>query len=84
MQILFFFAASRSRLHLLYVNPGIGPSKLFRLRTFMRYLSHALPNRRYGEQHFGGINQTPDVTASNPVIAQGGPRNMNYTVKFIF
>jgi hypothetical protein len=50
----------------------------------MRYLSHALPNRTYGEQHFGGINQTPDVTASNPVIAQGGPRNMNYTVKFIF
>ena len=40
----------------------------------MRYLSHALPNRRYGEQHFGRINQTPDVTAGNPVIAQGGPR----------
>jgi hypothetical protein len=33
---------------------------------------------------FGMINQTPDVTAGNPVIAQGGPRNMNYTIKFIF
>jgi hypothetical protein len=33
---------------------------------------------------FGTMNQTPDVTAGNPVIAQGGPRNMNYTIKFIF
>lgn len=37
-----------------------------------------------GSATFGRINQTPDVTAGNPVIAQGGPRNMNYTIKFIF
>ncbi len=33
---------------------------------------------------FGRISETPDVSAGNPVIAQGGPRNMNYTIKFIF
>ena len=37
-----------------------------------------------GSSTFGLINQTPDVSAGNPVIAQGGPRNMNYTIKFIF
>jgi hypothetical protein len=33
---------------------------------------------------FGTLNQTPDVSSGNPVIAQGGPRNMNYAIKFIF
>jgi hypothetical protein len=33
---------------------------------------------------FGKIVETPDVSSGNPVIAQGGPRNMNYTLKFIF
>jgi hypothetical protein len=33
---------------------------------------------------FGTINQTPDVSSGNPVIAPGGPRNMNYTLRFIF
>ena len=37
-----------------------------------------------GSSTFGRMNQTPDVSAGNPVIAQGGPRNMNYTIKFIF
>jgi hypothetical protein len=33
---------------------------------------------------FGTLNQTPDVSSGNPVIAQGGPRNMNFAIKFIF
>lgn len=33
---------------------------------------------------FGSLTQTPDVAAGNPVIAQGGPRNMNFSLKFIF
>jgi hypothetical protein len=33
---------------------------------------------------FGTLTQTPDVSAGNPVIAQGGPRNMNFSLKFIF
>ena len=33
---------------------------------------------------FGSLTETPDVAAGNPVIAQGGPRNMNFTLKFKF
>ena len=33
---------------------------------------------------FGTLTQTPDVASGNPVIAQGGPRNMNFALKFIF
>ena len=33
---------------------------------------------------FGTLSQTPDVASGNPVIAQGGPRNMNFGLKFIF
>jgi hypothetical protein len=33
---------------------------------------------------FGTLTETPDVSAGNPVIAQGGPRNMNFTLRFIF
>ena len=33
---------------------------------------------------FGTINQTPDVFAGNPVVAQGGPRAVNFALKFIF
>jgi len=33
---------------------------------------------------FGQIPKTSDVAAGNPVIAQGGPRNMNFVLKFKF
>ena len=33
---------------------------------------------------FGTIGSTPDVDAGNPVIAQGGPRSMQWAVKVIF
>lgn len=33
---------------------------------------------------FGKISGTPDVVAGNPVIAQGGPRNMNLGLKITF
>jgi hypothetical protein len=33
---------------------------------------------------FGTLTETPDVAAGNPVIAQGGPRNMNLVLKFKF
>src|SRR5439155_24290533 len=33
---------------------------------------------------FAIINLTPDVDAGNPVIAQGGPRAMQWAVKIIF
>ena len=34
--------------------------------------------------NFGQISQTSDVSVGNPVIAQGGPRNMNFSLKFTF
>jgi uncharacterized protein YerC len=33
---------------------------------------------------FGTVTKTPDVGSGNPVIAQGGPRNMNFSLKFTF
>jgi len=33
---------------------------------------------------FGHLSETPDVAAGNPVIAQGGPRNMNFSLKITF
>jgi hypothetical protein len=34
--------------------------------------------------NFGSLSETPDVAAGNPVIAQGGPRNMNLSLKVTF
>lgn len=34
--------------------------------------------------NFGTITKTSDVAVGNPVIAQGGPRNMNFGLKLIF
>jgi hypothetical protein len=42
-----------------------------------------LPNATL-DSSFGQLNQTSDVYAGNPVIAQGGPRNMQFAVKFVF
>jgi hypothetical protein len=33
---------------------------------------------------FGASNATPDVGAANPVIGTGGPRNIQFGLKFIF
>src|SRR5579862_1844612 len=37
-----------------------------------------------GSAGFGSLSETPDVAAGNPVIAQGGPRNMNLSLKITF
>lgn len=34
--------------------------------------------------NFAQISETSDVAAGNPVVAQGGPRNMNFSLKFTF
>jgi hypothetical protein len=33
---------------------------------------------------FGLLTSTPDVGAGNPVIAQGGPRSMQFAFKLLF
>jgi hypothetical protein len=37
-----------------------------------------------GQMNFNNITKTSDVASGNPVIAQGGPRNMNFSLKLIF
>jgi hypothetical protein len=37
-----------------------------------------------GQSTFNNITKTSDVASGNPVIAQGGPRNMNFSLKLIF
>jgi len=39
---------------------------------------------RAGSSQFGKLTQTPDSAAGNPVIAQGGPRGMQFVGKIIF
>ncbi len=34
--------------------------------------------------NFAKVTKTSDVAVGNPVIAQGGPRNMNFALKFVF
>ena len=41
------------------------------------------PDNTFGAS-FGSLSKTSDVAAGNPVIAQGGPRNMNFSLKFTF
>jgi hypothetical protein len=41
-------------------------------------------NNTVGSGSFGKIKSSPDVAAGNPVIAQGGPRNMNFALKISF
>ncbi len=51
-------------------------------------LNHAnffyLPNNTLKGGDLGKITKTPDVASGNPVVAQGGPRSMNFALKFVF
>jgi hypothetical protein len=44
---------------------------------------HYFPDNTLGGS-FSEITKTSDVASGNPVIAQGGPRNMNFGLKLIF
>jgi hypothetical protein len=41
-------------------------------------------NNSINTSSFGTISNTPDVAVGNPVVAQGGPRSMNFALKFTF
>jgi hypothetical protein len=45
---------------------------------------YSYPDNTLGSSSFGTVTKTSDVAVGNPVIAQGGPRNMNFSLKFIF
>jgi len=42
------------------------------------------PNNTLNGGELGKITKTPDVASGNPVVAQGGPRSMNFALKFVF
>jgi TonB dependent receptor len=44
----------------------------------------SLPNVDFNSNSFGEINQTPDVTAGNPRLAEGGPRVIQFGLKVVF
>jgi hypothetical protein len=43
-----------------------------------------LPNNTLKGGDLGKITKTPDVASGNPVVAQGGPRSMNFALKVVF
>jgi hypothetical protein len=44
----------------------------------------SLPNVDFNSTSFGAISETPDVTAGNPRLGEGGPRVIQFGLKFIF
>jgi hypothetical protein len=56
--------------------------EVFNLLNRVNLGSPVSTNVRSGS--FGTIGSTPDVDAGNPVIAQGGPRAMQWAVKILF
>jgi hypothetical protein len=44
----------------------------------------SLPNVDFTSAAFGSISETPDVTAGNPRLGEGGPRVGQFGLKLIF
>jgi len=54
---------------------------------FFNLFNHAnlsLPNVDFNNAAFGSISETPDVTAGNPRLGEGGPRVIQFGLKLIF
>src|SRR5215470_5074356 len=54
---------------------------------FFNLFNHAnlsLPNVDFNSGAFGSISETPDVTAGNPRLGEGGPRVGQFALKLIF
>src|SRR5262249_43684450 len=47
-------------------------------------VNFSLPNVDFNSSTFGAISETPDVTAGNPRLGEGGPRVVQFGLKFIF
>jgi hypothetical protein len=44
----------------------------------------SLPNVDFNTTAFGAISETPDLTAGNPRLGEGGPRVVQFGVKVLF
>lgn len=58
--------------------------EVYNILNHANFDSFILNNNITSTSAFGTIARTPDVAAGNPVIAQGGPRSMNFALKFTF
>jgi hypothetical protein len=58
----------------------------FRAEIFnaLNRANFGLPNVDFNTTAFGAISETPDVTAGNPRLGQGGPRVVQFGVKVLF
>jgi hypothetical protein len=58
--------------------------EIYNVLNRANYSRFSLQNGLNSGAAFGSLTETPDVAAGNPVIAQGGPRNMNLGLKITF
>ncbi len=58
----------------------------FRAEAFniFNHTNFSLPNVDRNSSAFGAISETPDVTAGNPRLGEGGPRVLQFGLKLIF
>jgi Carboxypeptidase regulatory-like domain len=58
----------------------------FRAEVFNAFnrANFSLPNVDFNAAAFGAISETPDVTAGNPRLGEGGPRVVQFGLKIIF
>ena len=58
----------------------------FRAESFnlFNHANLSLPNVDFNSAAFGSISETPDVTAGNPRLGEGGPRVIQFGLKLIF
>jgi Carboxypeptidase regulatory-like domain/TonB dependent receptor-like, beta-barrel len=58
----------------------------FRAEIFnaLNRANFSLPNVDFNTTAFGAISETPDVTAGNPRLGEGGPRVVQFGVKVLF
>jgi hypothetical protein len=58
----------------------------FRAEVFnvFNHPNFSLPSVDFNSSTFGAISDTPDVTAGNPRLGEGGPRVVQFGLKFLF
>jgi outer membrane receptor protein involved in Fe transport len=80
------------RLHIIdfSVNKATNISERFSVQfraeffNLFNHVNFSLPNVDFNSGAFGSISETPDVSAGNPRLGEGGPRVIQFGLKLIF